>query len=499
MALKFFGDKVRKLLLPLIASLAIASALYSGGSAYQTVGIQAFDTTRQILAYALGIAEILFLAVFVRRVVQFLLLDGLLASALGTPVPRLLSQLSGLIIYLLAIAAVIGIVFQQDLTVLWAASGVIGFVFGIALRDMILDIFTGLAINLDRPVKIGDNVLLQRAGEQVVEGKVLEISWRTTRIENLFGNIIIVPNSKLASSTITNYSSPKSFFGVPIVITLDAEIPPDRAIRVLQAAATEGVAGFTLPDAPAPAVLVKDIGAVGVEYVIVFCPTLETRFRGRSSVLFHALIHLAKAGIRPAWPKLERTQADRTTTSDGSGPEPHHLALLLGATELFRDLNEAELNLLSEGAQVRPLSLGAILTQGGEGATAITLVIEGLFVQEGRRAGPGGATAATPQQPGLVGPGALVGGEALLTGDAHACTLRAKTAALVAELDLALIRRLLAQRPPLAEILSRRLASIIHRQTRAAGSGRRLLLGETELAADIQASLRRTFADLRLV
>ena len=157
MGLKPISGKLSKLLLPALAFAAIAAVLNLGGGAYQTIGLQALDTTRNILGRALGIAEILFLAMFMQRVVQYLLLDGLLASALGTPVPRLLSQLSALIIYLLAIAAVAGIVFQQDLTVLWAASGVLGFVFGIALRDMILDIFTGLAINLDRPV-IKDHV-----------------------------------------------------------------------------------------------------------------------------------------------------------------------------------------------------------------------------------------------------------------------------------------------------------------------------------------------------
>ncbi|MBI1206474.1 MAG: mechanosensitive ion channel [Azospirillum sp.] len=482
------SGKLRKLLIPLFFCGAIGAALYYGGSAFHSIGVAAFDTASQILAYALGFGEILFLAVFVQRLVQYVVLDGLVASALGTPTPRLLSQLWALIVFVVGAAAVAGIVFKQDLTVLWAASGIVGFVFGIALRDMILDIFTGLAINIDRPVKIGDSVLLHKAGEYQIEGKVLEISWRSTRIQDLYRNIVVIPNSKLAASVITNYSTPQNFLRAPMIITLDPEIAPDRAIRILEAAATEGGQGFVGPDAPAPVAWVKEITTHGVEYMLNFFPSLETRVRGRSAVLSQVLLHLARAGIRPAVARYQRLDGDLPVATR-TAPEVGHIALMLAGTELFGGLDPDDLALLAEGGRMRAAAAGTVLAQAGESAVAALLVVEGLLGAGTGRAADGSVD--------LVGPGSLVGAEALFTGDGYPRTLRARTAVLVAELDLALVRRLLERKPTLAAVLSARLAGLLHRQL-AAGSGRRLTLSEGELAADILASLRRSFADLKL-
>lgn len=486
--------RLAKLAVPFLGSVLLGAALYFGGSAYQTIGLAALDRTWVVLGYALGVGQILFLAVLFRRLVQYVVLDGIVASALGSPVPGLLSQLSALLVYLVAFAAIAGIVFEQDLTFLWAASGVAGFVFGFALREIILDAFTGLAINLDNAIKIGDCIQIHKSGDQVIEGKVLEISWRTTRLADLFRNVVIVPNSKLAGATVTNYSVPGNFYRQPIAITLDIEVPPERAFRILEAGATEGLAGFEVAGAPAPMVWVRDITPTGVDYTLNIFVAFDGRLRARSAVLLTVWRHLAAAGIRPAWPKLERAEAAEAGARRPQAQVPREqIEGLLAAVDLFRDLGRAEIALLAETAGLRVVPAGTTLVQSGEAAAAMALIVEGLLAVEPGRAGDGREEAAA-----TLGPGSLIGAQALLMGEAQRHTVRTRTVSLVCEIDQAALHRLLLARPEAAGWLSRRLAERIARDEAAPGGVRRLQSTEGDLAAEVLGNLRRFFADLRL-
>ena len=214
---------------------------------------EAFRTTRLVLGFLLGMATILSLAVLVNRFLRYVVLEGVAAPALGNAVPQLLVQLTAAVVYSVAFAAIAGVVFKQDLSVLLAASGVFGLVFGMAIRELILDTFTGLAVNLDRPIRIGDDIQLHRAGDATIEGRVLEISWRTARILDRNGNVVVVANSRLAGYTITNFSMPQPHARTVLTLTLDHAVPPERGLRILTAAALDGQQGHVCPTRHRPA------------------------------------------------------------------------------------------------------------------------------------------------------------------------------------------------------------------------------------------------------
>ncbi|MEI6559505.1 MAG: mechanosensitive ion channel family protein [Rhodospirillaceae bacterium] len=476
----------RKFLAPLLVAIVLGIALYFGGQSYQVIGLAALDRLREVLAYGLGIAEITVLAVLVHRFIRYIVLDGLVARALGTPVPALLVQLSGLIVLAAAAAAVFGIVFQQELTVLWAASGVLGLVFGMALKDMILDVFTGIALNLDRPIRIGDTVQLHRTGDQVIEGKVMEISWRATRLLDDFGNVVIIPNSRLGAATITNFSVPEPVSWIIVPVTLDAEVPPERAVRILEAAAVEAVAPFAPPGAPSPFVGAKGLTSTGVEYSVCLSVPVDKRIGARNAVVQQVWKHLNQAGLKPSWPKLARIEA---TPAPRDALTPAEVALLIAATPLFQDLPAPALAELARAAPTRALPAGAVLVQAGEAATTLHLILEGLVLIESGRS-QGNRKGAPPR---LQGPGGLIGSQAVLLTEGYAETVRCRTAVRAAEIDRALLGRLLAVTPALAPALARRLADEMHASAQPATAGRRLVAADGDLAGDILAGLRRTF------
>jgi len=90
-----------------------------------------------------------------------------------------------------------------NLLQLVTTSAVLTAIIGLALQDTLGNLFAGLAIQVEKPFRVGQWVNL--AGK---DGLVSEITWRATKIRTKNGNFVIVPNSTLSRETITNYSEP---------------------------------------------------------------------------------------------------------------------------------------------------------------------------------------------------------------------------------------------------------------------------------------------------
>jgi len=94
--------------------------------------------------------------------------------------------------------------FGISITPILTAFGIGGLAVALALQDTLSNLFSGIQIILSKQVKTGDYIKLE-SGE---EGYVMDVTWRNTTIRMLPNNIVIIPNSKLASIIITNFCLP---------------------------------------------------------------------------------------------------------------------------------------------------------------------------------------------------------------------------------------------------------------------------------------------------
>lgn len=462
---------IRRLSPPLLLAVVTTLLFHFVEEDYRTVGLAAFESFREIAKYVLGIAIILSVATLGERLIRLVLLDGVVASALSAPVPRVLSQLSSLIVYGTAGLAIAGIVFKQDLTVLWAASGVAGIVLGMALQQMLTDVFAGLAMNFDASFKLGDSVRLTLPDHHELDGRLLEVSWRTARIMTSDGDIAIIPNAKLATAVVVNQCMPANRSRIEIPFRADVRVPPERMLRILSAAAVEAV----WPDEGAsPEVTARGMATSGMDYALsVLIPAVD-HAAVRSRVLDRARAHLRQAGL------LDGTDPDAATDRLSQ----HRIRAALGETFLFRDIGEEGLAGLAGRIRSEILTAGTTLCAAGETMDRAILIMEGLLSAAGRR---------PTDHPTLLGPGSLVGAEALLTSGAHAATVRCLTDALALIIDRDGLGGLLHDRPDLAPILSAAMAERLIWE--AGGQGHADL---TDLTAEIQRQLQQSFGCLRL-
>jgi small-conductance mechanosensitive channel len=116
-----------------------------------------------------------------------------------------------------------------EITPLIASLGIGALAVALALQDTLSNIFAGFYILADRPIRIGDYIMVEGAGE----GYVIDIGWRSTKIRTLQNNVVIIPNKKLAESVITNYYLPDKPVAVAINIGVSYREDPERVEKIL--------------------------------------------------------------------------------------------------------------------------------------------------------------------------------------------------------------------------------------------------------------------------
>lgn len=150
-------------------------------------------------------------------------------------------NLTNLLIFLigtLIILQTLGI----SITPIITALGVGGLAIALALQETLANLFSGLHIIIARKMKPGDYIKLD-SGE---EGYITDITWRDTTIRTLPNNIIIIPNSKLASTIITNYNLPEREIGVTVQVGVSYESDLEKVEKVTIEVAKEVLS--ELPD-----------------------------------------------------------------------------------------------------------------------------------------------------------------------------------------------------------------------------------------------------------
>lgn len=104
--------------------------------------------------------------------------------------------------------------FGIEIGPLLASLGIVGLAAALAFQETLQNFFAGLNITADKSIKRGDYI---RVGTSE-EGYVIAIGWRSTKIKELSGNELTIPNSKLAQAVVRNFHVPEKAY--PIAVPL---------------------------------------------------------------------------------------------------------------------------------------------------------------------------------------------------------------------------------------------------------------------------------------
>jgi len=109
---------------------------------------------------------------------------------------------------------------RATLTGLLAGAGMVGIVIGLSLREVISDLLAGIILFFDRPFRVGDSLVVGSVG-----GKVLDIGLRSVKLKTWDGIYATIPNRKVCSEVLKNYSTSSINFKVLFWFSTDAGVP----------------------------------------------------------------------------------------------------------------------------------------------------------------------------------------------------------------------------------------------------------------------------------
>ncbi|NET02866.1 MAG: mechanosensitive ion channel family protein [Sphaerospermopsis sp. SIO1G1] len=152
-----------------------------------------------------------FVSLFIKRT------EGVPTSLLSN-----LAKIAVLILGTLILLQTVGV----EITPIVTTLGISGLAVGLALQDTLANLFSGFYLVISQQVRTGDYVKLDDENQ----GYVTDINWRNTTIKEISNNVVIVPNSNLASAIFTNYHLPEK----QITLTLDVGVSYDSDLEFVE-------------------------------------------------------------------------------------------------------------------------------------------------------------------------------------------------------------------------------------------------------------------------
>lgn len=372
-------------------------------------------------------------ALVLNQLVSILIWKDLVPRWTGYPVPRLLGQVTLVVFAATAIGIIMVQVYQVPVTGVLTTSGVFIAIIGFALRNMISDVFTGIALGVERPFTVGDWI-------QIVDGtigRVVEMNWRSTRLITREEISIVIPNSELAISTFKNFSKPERAWRDEFDILLHQSVTTHQAERILLSAINQ-VPEIVAVGKP-PEVRISRFTENGIVWQLRYwVPDYQDMSRLRYAVqrAVSRNMHYAGLTIPAEQVQVNAPVAVEYVTFD-----------LLRRVDLFDPLTDSELASLRHSAEEVLTLARTVVVREGEQGESLFVVREGLL-EVSIPSDDGEFAVAT------LLPGSFFGEMSLLTGDPRHATVTAMVDSVVLEINKNSFEPIIRARPEIARMLS---------------------------------------------
>ena len=213
-----------------------------------------------------------------------------------------IERLTHYVVVVIGTLAALSVGLSIDVTSLAVLFTALSVGIGFGLQYIAADIASGLILLFERPVRVGDYVTVG-VDRQTVEGKVRSINLRTTNVLTNDHITVIVPNSKLVSDNLINwsYADRRARLSVPVGVSYNSDV--DLVTNLLLEAA-EGVEHVL--DTPKPSVQFEEFGDSSLDFRLLVWtdrprrhPQIKSEIRYRIRRLFR------EAGVEIPFPQRD--------------------------------------------------------------------------------------------------------------------------------------------------------------------------------------------------
>jgi len=189
-------------------------------------------------------------------------------------------------------------VFGVDLSNLALIAGALSVGIGFGLQNVVNNFVSGLILLFERPVRIGDIVVL---GDE--QGTITKIGMRSTVLTTFNGAELIVPNGDLISQKVINWTltTPRARLVLPVSVAYGND--PARVIALLQ----EIGGGYSLAlEEPAPMAIFTGFGDSSVDFELrVWLAAFDQLLQARSELAALITRRFAEEGLEIPFPQRD--------------------------------------------------------------------------------------------------------------------------------------------------------------------------------------------------
>ena len=413
-----------------LGSLLIAAGLKTSGyspTAYLVAGL-AFE-----LFAVIGMVSILFFRGVLPR--------------LGLALPQILIDLltgAAAIVAMIAVGKKAGL----SLTGLITTSAVLTAVIGFALQDTLGNMMSGIALQMDRSINLGDWIKLN----DYPAGKVTEIRWRYTAIETTAWSTIIIPNSVLTKSQVTVIGrriGEAPYQRRDIDFNVDFRTPPNEVMDCVRSSLISNPVP-RMADRPELQVLFFGLRDSVAWYRVRYWLTdLAVEDPTDAEIRTRIYYALRRAGITFSIPAqtLFITAEDDARKQRQNEKEMRRRVEAISRVDLLAVLGEDERKRVAALLHYAPFARGEAMTREGEADDGLYMIVEGeASVQL--------SSGAHLIEVARIGAGQFFGEMSLMTGEKRSATVTAATDVVTYRLDKPAFEELVRSRPEIAEAVA---------------------------------------------
>lgn len=178
----------------------------------------------------LDVAVLLVLVILGARVVSGLILTYGERSRLASSTRLFLRRVAVTSIYVVGFLLILD---NQGLSItpLLTTLGLAGLAAALAFQDTLANFFAGIYVQADKPLEVGHRV---RFEDLKVEGTVVDVGWRTTKLRTPEGNLLVIPNTKVAAGVVVDYDLPERRTALRIPVRVSKDADPRRVAALLE-------------------------------------------------------------------------------------------------------------------------------------------------------------------------------------------------------------------------------------------------------------------------
>ncbi len=367
----------------------------------------------------------------------------------GKKLPRIAIDLLHLAIAVAALLLTLNLAGVNP-AALFAGSAVLTAVAGLALKDTLGNLFSGLALQAQRPFEVGDWIQYDERAEHI--GQVTEINWRATKVVTNDLAEVIVPNGILTEACIRNFTKPDPIARRSIIVSASYSTPPNEVHRVI----LKAIKGCNVVlTHPTPSIVTSDFGESGISYTVrFFIRDFGDRNEIEGSVRDCIWYAFNRAGIVIPFPIREVRMTQLPEEKKRSQDE--ELAKrkeLLGRVDVFAILPADALGQLAGFAKEEVFGRGELMIQQADVSDRLFLLVRGkaiVYAKAGENL--------LGVEVGRLDEGKVFGEMSFFTGAPRAATVVADGECQVLSVDKSAMAPVLLSHPDLVEKIGEVLA-----------------------------------------